>query len=150
MSDNWLTVIPTDPYWQPDEPTVDATVKVLQRFVPAANRIEVVEGTSVEFVDAGENFLSVCCPHCGAESTMDWWIGAMDRAADRGFTDLATEVSCCGARVSLNDLDYDWPQGFTRWRIRVLEPNRLQLERAEIQTLAATLDHPIRVIYTRY
>jgi hypothetical protein len=159
MSESWLTVIPTDPRWRPDEAMAEATVRVLQQLVPDATRIEIVDGTAVELIDAGENLTAVRCPRCGAELVTDWWIGAMDRAADQGFvdggatggfTDLSTEVPCCGALISLNDLDYDWPQGFARWRIEVFEPHCERLGDADVGQLSEALGHAVRIVYARY
>jgi hypothetical protein len=44
----------------------------------------------------------------------------MDAAERDHFTDLTIVTPCCGTHTTLNDLVYDWPQGFARWRVEVM------------------------------
>ncbi len=48
----------------------------------------------------------------------------MDAASSSDFENLITEVPCCRATVSLNDLDYEWPMGFARFVIEICNPCR--------------------------
>jgi hypothetical protein len=55
---------------------------------------------------------------------------------------------CCGAATSLNDLVYEWPQGFARWALEIMNPGRGFLTDEEIERLARTVGHPLREIRT--
>ena len=48
-------------------------------------------------------------------------------AEDGGFRLTRYSVPCCGASVTLNDLEYDWPQAFGRFRWEVRNPDRGEL-----------------------
>jgi hypothetical protein len=48
--------------------------------------------------------------------------------------------------TSLNDLVYDWPMGFAKFRIEVLYPNRGRLTDEELAAVTEALGHPLRQI----
>jgi hypothetical protein len=73
----------------------------------------------------------------------------MNFAYEHDFSDLATTTLCCGQSSTLNDLDYDWPQGFARWRIDIMNPGVGRLPYETEQQLADPLGHPVRLVYTR-
>ncbi|MHA7859934.1 hypothetical protein ACX1DX_00905 [Tessaracoccus sp. Y36] len=78
------------------------------------------------------------------------WLEEMDRAFKQDFTDLDTVMTCCGQPASLNDLNYDWPAGFARFRLASQNPNRGWLTPDELTTISAALRHPVRQILARY
>ncbi|MFD5424059.1 hypothetical protein [Streptomyces sp. NPDC127084] len=70
MGDNYLTVIPTDPYWQPSQDAADRAAAVLSGMLPdddARSGLEARWHVTVEVVVSGAGLESVSCPHCGAE-----------------------------------------------------------------------------------
>ncbi|MFJ6690121.1 hypothetical protein [Streptomyces sp. NPDC091294] len=69
MSDSYLTVIPTDPYWRPIEDAADRAAAVLSGLLPdddARRGLEAKWHDSVEVVFCGANLEKISCPHCGA------------------------------------------------------------------------------------
>jgi hypothetical protein len=149
MSDNYLTVIPTDPYWQPGEDAAERAAAVLSRMLPdddARRGLETQWHDSVEVVFCGANLRRISCPYCGAECTPGWWGEAVSEQYSEGFSTLMVTVPCCDGETSLNELVYDWPMGFARFRIEVLYPNRAWLSDEEMASLSDALGHPLRQI----
>lgn len=54
---------------------------------------------------------------------------------------------CCGTNSTLNDLAYEWPQGFGRFSLDALNPSIGTLAEKHKQELEAILGTPLRVIY---
>ncbi|MFJ9721715.1 hypothetical protein ACIRP3_03115 [Streptomyces sp. NPDC101209] len=149
MSDNYLTVIPTDPYWQPGRDAAERASAALSRMLPdddARRGLEATWQDSVEVVWCGANLKRILCPRCAAECDPGWWAEAVSQRYDEGFAALVVTVPCCDVETSLNDLVYDWPMGFARFRIEVLYPNRSWLTDEELATLVDALGHPLRQI----
>ena len=149
MSDNCLTVIPTDPYWQPSQDAADRAAAVLSAMLPddgARRGMDVMCHDSVEVVVCGANLEKISCPHCGAECASAWWGEAVSERHSEGFSTLVVTVPCCDAETLLNELVYDWPVGFARFRIEVLHPNRAWLTDEELASVTDALGHPLRQI----
>ncbi|MGW3738972.1 hypothetical protein [Streptomyces sp. NPDC005148] len=150
MSDNYLTVIPNDPYWRPSKAAADRAAAVLSEMLPddddARHGLEAKWHDRVEAVDCGANLEKITCPHCGAECTSGWWGETVSERYNEGFSTLMVTVPCCDAETSLNELVYDWPMGFAQFRIEVLYPNRGWLTDEEMALLANALGHPLRQI----
>ncbi|MCX4972376.1 hypothetical protein [Streptomyces sp. NBC_00620] len=148
MSGNYLTVIPTDPHWQPSRDAADRAAAVLSGMLPDDSRrgLEAKWHDSVEVVDCGANLEKISCLRCGAELTPGWWGEAVSERYDEGFSTLMVTVPCCDAETSLNGLVYDWPMGFARFRIEVLYPNRAWLTDEELASVTDVLGHPLRQI----
>lgn len=106
MSENLLTLIPTDAQWS-----------------PPAERDAVIVGAVAEIV-----------------------VSADDVVVER-FHELVVLTPCCSRRRSLNDLMYDWPQGFPRWAVVVRARDAKGLRRLGqaphlADGLVISVDHP--------
>src|SRR5262245_35207479 len=112
MSDTYLRIIPDDPKFVPSTACERTAVEVLRAVVPGC-QVRVKRTDEVEFIDAGENFERVLCPHCGADLT-EFWLSVMDRAASTGFSNLTFNTPCCRRSADLNQLAYEWPAAFAR------------------------------------
>jgi hypothetical protein len=66
---------------------------------------------------------------------------------DGGFQLKDYSMPCCGHVSSLNDLQYDWPQGFARFGIDAMNPNIGKLTDEQIRDFELLLETPLRVIY---
>lgn len=144
MSDNTLTLIPTDPYFVPTDEAIRGARAALAALVPRAGQIIARVTPAPTFVGAGANFQSVSCNECGSEISPTAWTSAMQVAAQTDFADLTTLAPCCGARVSLNDLVYDWPQGFARFALEVMNPG---VESVDASRIAQVVGHPLRLVW---
>ena len=152
MSDNWIRIIPTDPAFVPTARAGTLGRELLDQLAPAGAggaAAREIDFGAIVFVDAGSNFNSAACPWCGAVVDLDWWRERMDVAALAGFTDLLTRTRCCDVTTSLNDLRYDWPQGFARWILEVMNPNNHALSNAGLASIGNTIGIAVRAIYVR-
>jgi hypothetical protein len=147
MSANWIIFIPTEPTFIPDGTTAQSAVALLEQLMPDADQIRIVQEDHPVFVDAGANFKSINCPVCQAELTIEWWDGCMELAFLQKFCDLLIHTPCCHLHISLNDLAYDWPQGFSQWRLEAVNPNVGKLSKDQTIQLIRVLKHPLRVVY---
>jgi hypothetical protein len=148
MSDNWLRLIPTEPGWVPSAAQAAAATALLRSLAPNADEIEAVSHPDVVFVDAGANFERVGCSVCGEDLSLDWWQERISVASDDAFRSLTIRTPCCDVSVSLNDLSYDWPQGFARFELEAMNPGRGKLSAEELGDLAETLGAEVREIWT--
>ena len=57
---------------------------------------------------------------------------------------------CCRSDVNVNDLVYEWPQGFARWFIAARNTGRGPLTDSERQELEAIAGLPLRAIAQMY
>ncbi|WP_234334167.1 hypothetical protein [Streptomyces sp. NRRL B-1347] len=114
MSDDKLSVIPSNPHWQPGQDAADRAAAVLTEFATGSGdtgEVEVMWYDTATFVDCGANLDRIECPRCDAPLDIGWWADRMGTHGESGFADLTVTVPCCGAHTSLNVLNYDWPCG---------------------------------------
>ncbi len=148
MSDDYLHLIPSDPRFVPSRQAAEQARAQLATLLPEADEIVAEVYDEINFFDAGENFESIACPRCGAPIDTDWWGAAMDAASEQAFAELDATMPCCSARVSLNDLRYDWPQGFARFALQALNPNVPDLVQSDVDRLSDVVGSPLRKIWT--
>lgn len=155
MSDDYIRLIPTDASWQPGaEGAAAATTYVGGLFGGVGDRADEIVSTyydAVTFIDAGENTSRAWCPACGSEIDLDWMFGILGEWYPQ-LADLDCTAPCCGAVVSLNELKYDWPMGFARFEITVLNGSRAtyRLDAEELERVGVLLGHPVRQVLAHY
>ena len=148
MSDNWLQYVPADPRFQPTAEAAAAAQELLSDFLPDAEQVRAEFKDDVEFFHPGENWSGVKCPACGTDAET-WWNDAMDEASARDFGSLLIKAYCCGARVSLNDLDYGWPAAFGKFVLEAMNPHIRELAAEQEARLARVLGCELRRIWVR-
>lgn len=146
MSDNWIQFIPTDPNYQPPLDAAEKAKALLAGFVPRADEVSFAFTDCVEFVHPGGNWSGVKCPSCSANAET-WWQDAMDSAYENGFTNLNITTPCCRQTVSLNDLDYVWPAGFSRFLLQAMNPDIKDLAEEQVQQISQALECKLRRIW---
>ncbi|MFB7292818.1 hypothetical protein [Actinacidiphila glaucinigra] len=154
MSDDVLSVIPTDPRWQPGRDAAERAAALVASLEPgdpdgADVEIEVSRYDTVMPVDCGGNLAAIGCPLCGGSVDTRWWADLLEAHADEGFETLAVDVPCCGGATSLDALRHDWPCGFARFEIAVWNPARDWFGAHELAALGEALGHPVRQIRAR-
>ena len=151
MSDDYLRIIPLDPTHVPSPRAQEQAIAVVKKLLRRAEEVRAIVQDEVSFVDQGQNLEEIRCPRCRATLGPEWWMTEMDRAQATRFADLSVVVPCCGARSSLNDLDYDWPAGFARFVLQVREPGLAGwLDDAAVARLEKALGARVRQIRARY
>ncbi|MFD9162586.1 hypothetical protein ACFVZ8_11405 [Streptomyces sp. NPDC059558] len=151
MSDDVLSIIPSDPQWQPDPDAVDRVVELIEDLAPGVAdgvdvEIDVTWHDVVTAIDCGENLERIGCPLCQAAIDTEWWGDHLEARRDNAFTTLDVKVPCCGGSTTLDVLDYDWPCGFARFEIAIWNPERLWFSEDELTALGARLGHPVKQI----
>jgi hypothetical protein len=151
MSDDVLSVIPTDPHWQPDRPAADRAAALVTEMAPglpdgADVEIDVIWHDVVTVVDAGENLEKIVCSLCGGSIDLGWWADLLEVHCESGFATLSVEVPCCRGETSLEALEYEWPCGFARFEIAIWNPERSWFDAEELALLADALGHPLRQV----
>ncbi|GAB3880709.1 hypothetical protein [Microbispora bryophytorum] len=151
MSDDILSIIPTDPYWQPARDAAERAAAIVADLAPGKPdgvdaEVDVEWHDNVAVIACGANLERIGCPHCGASIDTEWWHDLLETHSDEGFANLAVKTPCCGADSSLDALEYDWPCGFARFEIAVWNPQRAWFSDAELAVLGAALGHPVRQI----
>jgi hypothetical protein len=154
VSDSCMRILPTDPSFVPD-PVVEARfMQAVERVVPQAEGVEVIEVPEIEFVDAGGNWSGVRCPHCLADLAAfengQWWGNRMDESYKAThFADRRVDLPCCGTTSDLANLDYLWNSGFAKWWVDCFNPGRAELTADEVERLSEQLGHAVHVVYQR-
>ena len=125
MSDNYIRIIPIDPKWIPgDDKKADIEDGITDLF-PNAQEVKLVHDEGVQFRDCGSNLEKINCPKCNAEISIDNW----QELVDLDYSEVRQEfkldpiiLDCCGYKCSINDLKYDFDQGFSTVEISVMNP----------------------------
>jgi hypothetical protein len=148
MSDSCIALIPLDPLFLPQVEAIRAAADRFAAIAPEAGRIEIRSSDHIQFFDCGANLERICCPSCGSELDTEWWQERMDEdCGDEGFQLRDYRMPCCNHESSLNDLRYDWPQGFARFGIDAMNPNIGELTDEQVREVELLLKTPLRVIY---
>ena len=162
VSDNFLYVVPSDPWWRPDPGAGRAAGDLVASLALAGEdrgTCEVDWSDGVELVDCGENLERIGCALCGSELPAGWFRDGLDeRYVDgAGFATLDVAVPCCGAETTFNDLDYRWPMAFARFAIAVRNGSGLYrsgddglLGTAATAAVEQVLGHSLRQVRARY
>ena len=150
MSDDYILVIPRNPRYVPTPEVQRHLVELLAQLAPDAEDITVEASEEVRFFDCGENFQRIVCLRCAVEIDLEWWQARMDDdAQDTGFRLANYALPCCGASVTLNDLEYDWPQAFGRCRWEVTNPGIGELTSSDRTNLVAAAGIPLVFVRQR-
>ncbi|WP_037912578.1 hypothetical protein [Actinacidiphila yeochonensis] len=151
MSEDVLSVIPTDPLWQPERSAGERLAAVLAELAfglpsEADVEIDITWHDVVTAVDCGANLERIGCPLCGDSIDAGWWEDLLESHADDGFATLAVDAPCCGGATSLDALLYDWPCGFARFEAAVWNPERTWFGDEELALLGSLLGHPVKQV----
>jgi len=146
MSDNWLQFVPSDPVYKPTAEAAEQAKVLLTNFVPHADAVNVEFKDTIQFFHPHGNWSGVNCPACG-KNAGDWWDDAMNSAHQNGFSNLNIIAACCGARVSLNELNYIWPAAFASFVIEAMNPDVENLTPMQEAKLVSCLGCELRRIW---
>jgi len=149
MSDNFLRLIPIDPYFIPERTTSERAYQLFKTLLPDAYKTTMEHFERVQFIDPGSNFEDITCTHCGSPISVGWWIDEMNKAYEGNFLDLSVELPCCHVTASLNELRFSWPAGFARFVLEAMNPGA-DLTEQQISLLGEMLGTPLRKIWAHY
>jgi hypothetical protein len=148
VSDNFIVLVPVDPKFAPSPDVQKRVAATLRRLAPSADSIELEVSEAIRFHDCGSNFESISCPRCAAEISIDWWQERMDDdAIEEGFKLERYPVACCGAPLTLNELEYEARQAFGRTSWTVRNANVGELDVMALHELEAEAGTPLVAVY---
>jgi hypothetical protein len=148
MSDNYIDLIPQNPTFVPSKDAVEQSVRIFRGLAHNTGSVTAETSAHVLFRDCGGNFSSGACPECGSSVPLDWWADRMNDDYDGAGFVLSPLALPCGHTVSsLNDLKYEWEQGFSMFVLRAANPNLGFLLPLDVATLEESLGCKLRVIY---
>jgi hypothetical protein len=146
MSDNWIIVIPEAADHVPSPDARRKAVELFRSIAPRADEVKEEASEKVRFIDCGANLERTLCPVCGAELEMEWWREKMDEEADAGFPLRSITLPCCSAQKSLDQLTYDWPQGFARFSVEAMNPDIPDLTDEQMRAFESVLGCRVRKV----
>ncbi len=147
MSDRLVKIIPANPYMAISDSILREAKDDLQNAIQC-DSIAIQTSDHPAFVDCGGSLERIFCPVCHSEIDFEWWGTAMDRAYEEAFRKLDVVLPCCGETVSLNDLQYDFPCGFSTCAIEILNPIA-QIDAATLDAVKEIFRTGVRVICAR-
>lgn len=146
MSDSFIVLIPEEVDHVPPAEARQRALELLQHFAPDADEVKEEATPKVRFMDCGENLERVLCPMCGAELDTEWWRDKTYEEIDAGCPLLPLELPCCHAMANLNELKYEWPQGFARFSLEAMNPGIPDLTVEQVEALESALGCKVRKI----
>jgi len=144
VSDFVLSVIPTDPAWQPSREAGERMAAMLQELAPDADELDVDWHEKITAVDCGENLERITCPLCHGSIDTEWYMELLEQG-DK-FDHLAVTVPCCSGASTLDALGYEWPCGFARFEVAVWNALWEPLPERTLTELGQVLGHPVRQV----
>jgi len=147
MSDHWIQLIPEDPRFVPAAAQQKQALRRLREIAPEADEIEIKLSKTIQFFDCGANFERILCPSCRTELDVEWWQSGMSKDHDGGFKLADYRMPCCRTKHALHQLIYEWPQGFARFALDMMNPNIGKLKPKVQKELEELLGTKLRVIY---
>lgn len=125
MSDNWVEFVSADPWFQPDQASVEQATALLRHELASTSEIDVRQGKAVTLFFPLTGGFVARCPQCSADMSehaiIDWLDADYDKA-DGGFRLAPRTMTCCGAWVSLDALTGEPPFAFARFGVSVMNP----------------------------
>jgi hypothetical protein len=149
MSDYWIILIPDSPHYVPSKATVTRAESLFRSFAPQAVTIQATISSDIRFFDCGGNFERIICPTCTTEIDVDWWSDQMTQEFESSFPLRPIQLPCCGTLKALNQLIYEWPQGFARFSLEAMNANIGKLTHDKREELERVLGCRLIVIYCR-
>ncbi|MBX3315288.1 MAG: hypothetical protein KF902_00335 [Phycisphaeraceae bacterium] len=150
MSVHWITLIPEDPRFVPDEAKRERARERFAEIAPEAREITADVTDTIQFFHCGENFNGISCPACASDIPLRWWHDCIheDYSKEAGYKLAMYSTPCCGFGCTMHDLAYDFPQGLGRFSLSAMNPYLLgsldERYRAEFEAILGT---KLRVIY---
>jgi hypothetical protein len=123
-------------------------VRILTEIARNTGSVTADTSPSIVFRDCGANIMSMSCPLCDGELSLEWWADKMSDDYDGTGFALSPLTLPCGHTVSsLNDLKYKMEQGFSRFVLRAENPDLGELSPTQIAFFEDCLGCKLRVIY---
>jgi hypothetical protein len=154
MSDTVLKFIPVDPTFIPAKARQVEALELLEELLPDGEDADATVYDAVSFIDNGVNTEAVLCSACGARTAVDDdsdLLSFLSGPSDADFMNTSIPMPCCGERVAVTSLQFDWAAGFAQFELSIWNPNTTCPVDSHLRAgLAATLGCELREIWAHY
>jgi hypothetical protein len=147
MGDANLTIIPEVPDYIPEMSSQLKARKILET-IYSNKELSLETSNEIQFVDQGENLESVSCNICGKQLQIEEWQTLMGGSYKQQFKDLSFITPCCKNKTFLNELTYNTPAGFSKFKITILNPDVILTE-TELSKLENILGTKLKTIIAK-
>ncbi len=148
MSDNYVIFISEDPNFQPTKSEDKEALKLANELNPDSEDINSEFFENSQFIDCGANLTSILCPHCKKEIDIEWWEERVSEDIEDDYFKLENYIlPCCGKSGNLNNLVYNMPQGFSKYKLEIMNPNKSEISQEEKNNFEKILKTKIKIIY---
>lgn len=133
--------VPCDPHFTPGTIGISAAGLYLKQAVPNATQVEAMARDGIDVFFPGDNLTACSCPSCKSEIPAGVWqtiLGA-DYDEASGFMLLRQQMPCCGDRLAVNELVFDWPVAFGKFALQITNPQFDTSNQDEARRLAKDL-----------
>ncbi|MEQ1576674.1 MAG: hypothetical protein ABL894_03385 [Hyphomicrobium sp.] len=141
MSVTTIQFVPDDPHFTPDTPAISAAGQYLKQAFPSSSPVEAMTRDGIDVFFPGDNLTSCSCPNCNSDIPSGVWqtILSADYDDTSGFMLLRQPMPCCGERLAVNELKFDWPVAFGKFALQITSPAFDTSNQDEAQRLARDL-----------
>src|ERR1043166_3178744 len=147
MSDNWIKVIPDDPYVVPHINRQQRALAHFKKLFPDAYEVRTDVFETIQFFGCGpENLVRIGCPSCDKDIPVTWWLACIEKDDVGGYQLEEYSMPCCREKFTLDDLDYEGAQAFGRFVLEVWNPG-IDLRDEDLKELENILGTELRVVY---
>jgi hypothetical protein len=151
MSTYIIKLIPENPNYIPSIDIQNEAKQYFKQIAPLSDDIKSDAFEAIQFHDCGSNFKSINCPSCNKEIDIAWWQDWMSEDCNNnGFILKKRKLDCCNHETTLNNLRYNFPQGFGKYSIISMNPNIEELSHLQVAKFEEIIGCKLRVIYIHY
>ncbi len=117
MSDDWIA-IPRNAEKKGDPDALNSALEYFKQIAIDTEEFEIINQSTYRFFHCGANLETINCTCCGVSTDIDWWMNQLsDCSSDDGdfFLLKPLKTPCCNVDCTLNDFEYNFDQGVSKW-----------------------------------
>lgn len=141
MSVTTVQFVPDDPHFTPGTVGISAAGAYLKQALPNSTQVEAMARDGIDVFFPGDNLATCACPSCQSDIPAGVWqtiLGA-DYDEASGFMLLRQQMPCCGERLTVNELVFDWPLAFGKFALQLTDPEFDTSNQDEAKRIALAL-----------
>ena len=128
---------------------MEGAIELATTSFPRAEEVEAKIHDSIQFIDQGQNFEDVRCPHCRS-SLLENFGDIMDERFDieiSGFLELDFVTPCCDKSTRLNELEFVTPAAFGSFQIDIMNPDPGEIPEGFSEALERELGTSVTAVW---